>query len=61
MTQTRIYIVEVNSPKQATHLVEATNPAQALRYITKDLASCAIPTTKRVAELVASGVAVETA
>ena len=66
MSDTRIYLVEVkfpdvDEPDKTKHLVEATNQAQALRHVTKDLATCEIPSTKQVAKLVAAGVAVESA
>jgi hypothetical protein len=55
----RLYAVEW--PEGVTHLVDAISEAQAIRHVVKDKVKAHLPTTREVAELVASGVKVEKA
>ena len=59
MSQTRLYIV--TAAQAAPRLVEATNPATALRHVARSLYSVAVASPKEVAALMAKGVTVETA
>lgn len=60
MPETRLY--EVNDTKAATtRLIEATNPAQAMRHIAASRFTVEVPNTLRVAELMQAGVKVEKA
>jgi len=63
MTNTRIYRIVVNNgdTAQSEHLVEASSPAQALRHVTKSMATCEVATTKEVAAMVSAGTKVESA
>lgn len=57
---TRIYSVTDNATKKA-RLVDAGNPAQAVRHVAVKAYSVSVATPKEVAALVANGVAVERA
>ncbi len=63
---TRIYLVEHAAeasvePGHTKHLVEAGSSAQAIRHVVRKKYSAKVPTTKDVAQLMATGHAVETA
>jgi len=56
MANTRIYIVNVNGQR---HLVEASNPSQAIRHVTTAGVTCEAASSKQVAETMAAGVKLE--
>lgn len=58
--QTRIYVVEDTTTKE-TRLIEATTPAQAVRYVAKNQFTARVATTKDVATAMSNGAEVETA
>lgn len=60
--QTRIYIVKTKDTEtSATHLVEATSAAQAIRHVAGPRYLAHVASTKDVAAAMASGIPVEKA
>lgn len=64
--KTRPYLIEERLPSSPGHiqrrvLVEATNPAQALRHIAERQYAVSVPSALEVISLMRSGVVIETA
>lgn len=56
----RIYVVtDLNDPSEPVRLVNASNPAQALGYVSKNRFSARVATTRDVAVAVKAGIEVE--
>lgn len=58
---TRLYVVRVQpiNGDAATHLVDASTPAQAIRHVMKGMVSAEVADSKTVAAIVGAGVKVE--